>query len=174
MSNSLLLKETIEKYFKKIDELDKQIFSQLALYIYYLESKKTESDLYILAKLLPEEYLERVISFYDGASLKLPKNEDYKKTYLLAICYYLKEIKHWGWDQIKAFVPIPKEYQDILSSISIGKRINLISENMSAEFISLLTNYDIENLIKKMEGKKNVRKKRTRSIRKNKKYKFFS
>lgn len=173
MNNSLLLKETIEKYFKKVDELDKQIFSQLALYIYYLEGKRTESDLYVLAKIIPEEYVDKIISYFDGTNLKLPKNDDYKKSYLLAICYYLKEIKHWNWEQIKAFIPIPKQYQNLLSPISIGKRINQISEMMSAEFISILNKYDIDDLIKKMEGKKHDKGKGRKCIRKSKKYEVF-
>jgi hypothetical protein len=42
---------------------------------------------------------------------------------------------------------IDKQYQDLLSPISIGKRINQISEMMSAEFISMLNKYDINDLI---------------------------
>lgn len=149
------LDETIDKFFKNKESLDNQIFAQLALYIYYLEDQRADTDLYIIAKLLKESDLKRVISYFSsfkkGGVLRLPSNEQYQRSYLLAICYYLKEILKWDWNKIKKFLPLPDQYQDLLSSISLGKRINNISENLNRQLLDILSKTKIEDLIQKLE-----------------------
>ena len=142
----LNLKEQLEQYFKIQEKSDKETLNQIILYIYYLESKSSKSDLFILARLLPSSQLYDLISYYDGDVIKMPSKEDYKKAYIVSICYYLKEIKKWNWEQIKAFFPSNSNYEDLLSPISIGKKINKIKEELGYDIIKLLKSMDEKNL----------------------------
>jgi hypothetical protein len=155
LNRTEVLQETIDTYYQKLEEYDKQIFSQLALYIYYLESQKTDSDLYVLAKIIPEDHVKKIINYFSssekGSTLKLPSIDEYRKAYLLGVCYFLKEIKKWEWTRIKDFLPLPEQYQEILSPISIGKKINQISENLNKELVNLLVKCDIHSVIKALE-----------------------
>lgn len=131
------LKNTLESYFQQDDVLNEQIFNELVLYIYSLESKT--NDLYMLSKILPEEYLQKLITYYDGDILKLPSREDYKTCVLTALCFWLKTFKGYTWFEIKEYLQIPDNNKDLLSSISIGGKINRIKEMMGED---LITNLD--------------------------------
>lgn len=129
------LKDTLDAYFKKDDVLTESLFNQLSLYIYSLESK---SDLSMLAKILPEEYLHKLIAYYDGDILKTPSREEYKTCVLTALCFWLKTFKGYSWVEIKEYLDIPENNKDILSSISIGGKINKIRDNMGDDLINNL------------------------------------
>jgi len=151
------LKEQVEYYFKTQEQNDKEILNQITLYIYYLEGKTTNSDLFILARILPFDYLNKLVSYYDGDILKMPSKEEFRKAYITAICFYLKEIKNWDWTQIKEFFPNNPEYNELLSSISIGKRINKIKDSLGSDLFKLLKNVKIEEIYNVEKEIKNER-----------------
>lgn len=144
----LSIKEQLEQYFKAQEKADKEVLNQIILYIYYLESKSANSDLFILARLLPSEMLYKLISYYDGDVLKMPTKDEFKKAYVVSICFYLKEIKGWTWEQIKQFFPANVDYDDIISSISLGKRINKIKEVLGNDIVKLLKELKIDKVEK--------------------------
>jgi hypothetical protein len=130
------LKNILDSYLQQDDVLNEQVFNELILYIYALESK--DNDLYMLSRLLPEEYLQKLISYYDGDILKLPSREEYKTCVLTALCFWLKTFKGYSWFEIKEYLKIPDNNKDLLSSISIGGKINKIKENMGSDLLSNL------------------------------------
>jgi hypothetical protein len=130
------LKNILDSYLQQDDILNEQVFNELILYIYALESK--DNDLYMLSRLLPEEYLQKLISYYDGDILKLPSREEYKTCVLTALCFWLKTFKGYSWFEIKEYLKIPDNNKDLLSSISIGGKINKIKENMGSDLLSNL------------------------------------
>jgi hypothetical protein len=117
---SILIKQTLEDYFKKDEILTEQIFNQLTLYIFSLNSD--QHDLYLLAKLLDNDSLQKIISYYDGDILRLPTREEYKTNILTALCFWLKTFKGYSWFEIKDYLKIPENNKDLLSSISIGEK----------------------------------------------------
>ena len=124
------IKKTLEEYLKVEEETASNIFNQLALYIYSLNSDT--HDLFILAKLVPEcktpeEYLNKIISYFDGDRLQLPSKEEHRTLLLTAVCYYLKVIKGYNWQQIKELLDLPENNKNLLSSISIGGKINKLN-----------------------------------------------
>lgn len=139
------LKDIIEHYFQKDEILDKQIFNELTLYVYSLESK--DSDLYMLAKMLDEESLQKIIAYYDGDSLKLPTREEYKNCVLTALCMWLKTFKGYSWIEIKEYLEIPENNKDILSSISIGGKINKVQDNLGKELFDHLNRIEEKDFI---------------------------
>ena len=78
----------------------------------------------------------------------MPSKEDYKKAYVSVICFYLKEIKDWAWPDIRKFFPKNEEYDELVSPISIGKKINKIKETLSKDLFVSLKNMDIDQLKK--------------------------
>lgn len=145
------IKELLDSYFKTQEKADKEILNQIILYIYYLDSNSLDSDLFILARLLPSDLLYKLISYYDGDVLKMPSKEDFKKSFITSVCFYLKEIKNWEWKEIKEFFPSNEEYIELISSISIGKKINKIKETLGNDLMKLLKNLKIDKIKKYQE-----------------------
>jgi hypothetical protein len=130
------LRQTLEKYFQEEELLNEQIFAELSLYIYSLDSK--ENDLYMLAQLLEPDQLQKLISYYDGDILKLPSREAYKNSVLTALCFWLKEFKGYTWNDIKLYLNLPENHQDIVSSISLGYKINKVKDKLGDDLLKLL------------------------------------
>jgi hypothetical protein len=130
------LKQSLEEHFSKDDILTEQIFNELVLYVYSIESKDT--DLPILARIFPEEQLQKLITYYDGDTLKLPSREEYRTCLLTALCFWLKTFKGYSWFEIKDYLNIPDNNKDILSSISIGGKINKLKDALGKDLIANL------------------------------------
>jgi len=148
-SQAQIIKEKFEKYLQA-DESE-SVFNQLALYIYATESN--ESDLHILAKILPPYYLAKLINYYFGDPIRPPKKDKFQDCMLLAITYFLKHEKGLSWTEIKEFLDLPEFDKDMISSISLGSRINRIRDNLNKEMIDLLNQMNLENLEKFIESK---------------------
>jgi hypothetical protein len=159
MTHNLVLK--LEEYFKEEEISHEKLFNQITLYIYYLFSRESKSDIYILGKQLPNDQLKNLITYYNGDKINVPTIDEFREANILAICYFLKEIKGWSWEQIKKFFP-SKEYKDFeFSSISFGKKINTIKESLKKDLMNSLKS--IENLEEK-KLKKLINKERKNKI----------
>jgi hypothetical protein len=142
------IKERLEHYFLLEKKKDEEILNQIILFIYYLESSSSQSDLFILGRLLPHDQLYKLIAYYDGDILKMPSKDEFKKSYILAVSFYLKEIKNWNWEDIKKILPDAQQYEEFTSSISLGKKIGQIKEKMNKELYKLLKDLNIADLKK--------------------------
>lgn len=148
MQQTQVIKNKLSEHFKR-DENTSSLFHQLSLYIYETEAKET--DLHILAKILPEENLMKLIAYYDGDILKMPSKEKYEDCLFLALCYYLKEIKGWNWNQIKEFLNLPEHNQDLLNPIIVGRKISKVKSNIERYLLKVLKETEItENEIKNL------------------------
>lgn len=136
-----LIQQKLAEYFEATQQADMEVFNQLVLYIYAVESQA--SDLHILAKILPQEQLTKLINYYDGDTLKLPSKEEYWKCFMTALSYYFKCIKGMSWSEIKEMIDLPDKDKDMISSISLGYAINRINRDMTR---------DLKNILKQFEG----------------------
>lgn len=127
------LKKKLENYLLQDLKKSQEIFDQLSLYVYQHEAK--EVDLYILAKLLPHEYLVKLISFFNGDIIKVPTKEQFKNCYLIAICFYLKETKQLTWLQIRNKLNLSEEE---FNTYGIGRRIENIKKDLSKDLLLAL------------------------------------
>ena len=146
------LKNVLDQYFIKDEILNEKMFNELVLYVYSLESR--DSDLYMLSKLLNEESLLKLISYYDGDILKIPSKEEYKNCLLTALCFWLKTFKGYTWFEIKEYLDIPENNKDMLSSISIGGKINKLKDSLGKDLVKVLERTDEEqfmNFYRKMQ-----------------------
>ncbi len=155
MQNNLI-NDRITEYFKQQEQCNKDILYQLTLYIYSWE-ETNESDLYHMAKIIPHEYLDKLINYCDGVPPKLPSKEEFRHKYLVANCFFLKEILGYNWQKIKEILNIPENDINMLSSISIGHRISRIKDSLTKDLKKQLeNNVNIEEFIvelKKTNGK---------------------
>ena len=149
MTSNLFQK--LQEYFNEEKILHEEIFDQISFYIYYLFSSKSQSDLYVLAKLLNNhELLRKLARYYAGSKIQMPTGEELFEADILTICFYLKEIRGWNWEQIKTFFPM--EYQNFdFSSISFGKKINTIKMQLKADLTKSLKHLDDDTFNKILE-----------------------
>jgi len=139
------IKKTLDNYFKTEDILNHQIFNELSLYIYSLDHRM--NDLFMLAKILDENSLQKLINYYDGDILRLPSREAYKTSVLTALCFWLKVFKGYSWTDIKDYLEIPDTHKDLLSSISIGGKINKIKEALGQDIVDLLNGIEEKDFV---------------------------
>jgi len=163
MSQNKLLKERIEKYFLHKQETDQELLRKLTLIIYSLESG-SDNDLYMLAKLLPNDNLINLIDFYDGDVLKLPSKSEYRKSAFLAIIYYFREIYRdaqgnpVSWKEIKNMLSLPEAEAEFFSSIAFSKKINEIKDKLNTEATQLfkqlkkMDDLDIDAFVEEVEN----------------------
>ena len=131
-----IIQQKLAEYFETSQQADIDVFNQLVLYVYAVESQN--SDLHLLAKILPQEYLTKLINYYDGDILKLPSKENYMQCYLIALSYYLKCIKGMSWSEIKEMIDLHEKDKDMISSISLGYALNRINRDMSRDLKAIL------------------------------------
>lgn len=148
MDKNTTLKETVAKYFETIETKDTEILKQLQLYIYSIDTG--DSDLYMLAKLLPEELLDKVIEYFDGGTVSLPSIDEMKVLKMVAIVYFLKKIKGLPWKKIKQLLNIDDDSS--LNTAIFSRKIDRIDDQLKNSFKSLLNKMsesDIEKLLMK-------------------------
>lgn len=148
MLQSQRIKERLKNHFEKDVEQSSSLLHQLSLHIYEIEAKET--DLHILAKILSEDSLIKIINYFDGDIIKIPTKEEYHNCLFLALCYYLKEIKEWSWVEIKEFIDLPEIHKDMFNSIILSRKINKIKDNIQKYLSSILNtkNFTIDELEK--------------------------
>jgi len=144
-----LIKDRIDEFFDEERKNNETLLEQLTLYIYGLD-EGNETDLYILAKILPQEYLNKLINYCDGDSLKLPSKEEYRKKYLLIVCFYMKEILGYEWARIKKVLNLPENDVKMLSTISIGHQITKIKKSLNKDLRKMMEDKLPEDKLKKV------------------------
>lgn len=147
MPENDLIKKKLENYFKKDNVNTKEAFNQLSLFIFSLEDKN--SDLYMLAKLLPEDLLYKLINYFDGSVLKIPTKSKYQEALLLALVFYFYEIKKLSWDEIKEIMKLDKIFPEY-STISLGKRIVKIKKVINKQLSEEISRLDLNSVMRDM------------------------
>lgn len=147
-----IVQQKLNDYFKSSHDSDEKIFYQLMLYIFSLESK--QHDLYLLAKILPIEQVIKITNYFSGDTLKFPTKDQLYSSYLTAVCYYLKCIKQMNWQEIKEFLNLPEKDKDLISSISLGYKINNLSDNMTKDLRDILKQVKTRDYRELMESLK--------------------
>jgi hypothetical protein len=150
--NSNLIKERIEEFAKKDDRVNEDILNEITLYIY--ATSFPDNDIFFLAKKFKHDVLFDLISYADGEPIILPDKMEFRNNYLVAICFYMKEVLDMTWTEIKEVLNLPEKDKDLISSISIGKKINKLKEKFSYDIQKLLKQIkitDIRDIVKEKE-----------------------
>ena len=147
-----LIKERIDEFVNNNEKLNSELLNELTLYVYAQEL--VDSDVYFLAKKLDTESLFKLISYANGEPVILPSKTEFRNNYLVAICFYMKEILGMTWVEIKDILNLPEKDKDLVSSISIGKKINKLKSKFNNDVEKLLKQIkitDIRDLVKEKE-----------------------
>jgi hypothetical protein len=146
------LRKKLDGYLKVVEYTSKQALEALSLLIFSFDYE--ENDLFILAKLLNPEDIAKIVYYFNGASLKVPSIEEYKRSKLLACCYYLREIKGWDWPKIKRYLSLLEEDLDDSTTRSVGIKIAKIKNELRPDFLKvLIDNYDFDRVVNDFVGK---------------------
>ena len=146
------IKTILETYFEKETLDNKELFNQLLFYIYAINN--TTSDIYMLAQLLPDEYLTKLIFYFDGDTIKLPSKKEYKILLLTALCFWLKEFKNLSWNEIKQIIDFDTIEQSVeISTISLGNKIIKLKKQMGKQLYTQLQNQNTKAIIDIVQNK---------------------
>lgn len=151
---SILLKERVDKFVEDNKKLNSELLHELTLYIYATEL--VDSDVYFLAKKLDTNSLFTLISYADGEPIVLPSKIEFRNNYLVAICFYMKEVLDMEWHEIKDVLNLPEKDKDLISSISIGKKINKIKNKFANDVEKLLKQIKVTNLKDLIDSKEEI------------------
>ena len=151
---SNLIKERIDDFVNKNQKLNSEILHELTLYVY--AQNFVDSDVYFLAKKLDTESLFKLISYADGEPVILPSKTEFRNNYLVAVCFYMKEILEMPWDEIKEVLNLPEKDKDLISSISIGKKINKLKERFANDVEKLLKQIKVTDIRELVESKEEI------------------
>jgi len=133
------LQNTLKQYFEKEEKLSsKEILNTVTLMIYNIESNSQNNDLAELARILPDKELTNLINYFDGATLKIPNKQQYKKALIYAISFYLREVKFLTWSQIKQILNLSEKEEEELKFITVSKKINKIKEILNSTAMEAL------------------------------------
>ena len=138
------LTETVAQYFEQAEQKDTEILKQLQLYIYGMDSG--DSDLYMLAKLLPEEYVDKLVDYFDGGTLTFPSKENMRVLKMVAIVYFLKKIKGLPWKKIRELLNIEEDSN--INTSTFSRRIDKIDDYLKQTFKVLLDRMSQEDVEK--------------------------
>jgi hypothetical protein len=142
ISKDEILKD-IQEFFKADEQSTKDLLNQVTLFVYSIE--KSSSDLYHLAKLLPDKYLTKVINYFDGGVIRVPSKEEYKKNLLLTIMFFLSEIKGYDWAKIKEILDLDDDPS--ISTISIGKKLQKIKSQIRGRLQEILISLNLNEVL---------------------------
>jgi len=118
-----------ELFSKKSDTETELIFKIVNL----IMTNGSNDNIQNLYSILPLENFIRVITLFDGKTIKFPLKQNLKETFIWALCYYYKEIKHMPWSEIEKLIP----YE--ISTISYGIRIKQLNKYIESEIQQLAT-----------------------------------
>jgi len=127
----------IDDLFSKDEPEDYEIFLNIISIALYGKENPTLGTLY---KEVGLENLGKIVTRFSGKTITIPDKFEFRDLIIASTCYFLKEIKHMDWDQIKKELP----YQDI-SSIKYGKQIVKLNNKISDELLDLFSLNDSED-----------------------------
>lgn len=139
-----LIQQKIKNHIEKEKKSAKDIFNKLALFIYGLED--STSDLYLLAKFVPDQYLKPLIKHFNGGVIRVPSTQQFEDSLLLAVVYYLYGVKGMSWTAIREVMDYDTYFKGH-NFISLGKKIQKIKSVIHKEMANQLKDLDIAQAI---------------------------
>lgn len=129
--NTKLFSETKTVWESQLDELfSKKADTEIELIfeiVSLIMNSGSSDNIQNLYSLLDLENFIRVITLFDGKTIKFPSKQSLKETFIWALCYYYKEIKQMSWREIEKLIP----YE--ISTISYGIRIKQLNKHIEKE-----------------------------------------
>lgn len=135
---------SIESFVKEDDKLSKEIFGQIMMYIYQTE---TQSDLYLLFKLLGFDKTIEMVDYFSGRKIKLPTRKELADLMKWSIILYLRDHKNYEWKDIKSFLDTEGYEEQDFFDIKIKYKIDSIRKRMNRDLFEVLNKIGNERLL---------------------------
>lgn len=129
--STTILHKKIQEHFDIEKRTTQEMLNSLTMMVYQMDTP--HNDLHHLAKILPEEYLIKLVNYYDGALLSMPSKIEYRDSMLLVMIFFLKDIQGWSWSQIKTYLNLPDDTG--MNSISLSRRLMTFKKKIRKEFL---------------------------------------
>ncbi len=89
-------------------------------------------DMVALYNLLSMEDFVRVINLFDGRMIKFFSRKEIQEAFVLALCFYYREIEGLDWKDISEKLPIP------VNPLSYGSRVKKLSQTVKQQLAKTL------------------------------------
>lgn len=138
----------LDSYLAVEQQTDRQILAQLSLMIF---AEVSDSNLYELAKILPEDKVRDVVSYFDGAPIvSVPTKEEYKRCVTATVCYFLHHVKGKSWAEIKRTLSLPED--DVsFSTVALDRLLSNLDQKFKRRLEKLATRLTEEKLLEVLE-----------------------
>lgn len=105
-------------------------------------SESANNDLYILSKYLKTDDIRNLVFNLSGKKIQLPTIEEYYKSYIVSICFYLIEIKGMKWDEVKERLQSENSFifDKYVTVMDVGRRISKIKKYIKSQLNEILKN----------------------------------
>lgn len=124
---------------KQLSDINVELLNSISLIIFEIENN-TKNDLFMLANILDEKSLARLIDYYDGSEIKMPSKNEYKQNLILALYFYLIEIKGYNFKKATDMMKDMSNLQVEESEQYIGRRLSKVKEKLKERLILLINN----------------------------------
>lgn len=124
---------------KQLSDINVELLNSISLIIFEIENN-TKNDLFMLAKTLDEKSLARLIDYYDGSEIKMPSKNEYKQNLILALYFYLIEIKGFSFKKATDMMKDMSNLEVEESEQYIGRRLSKVKEKLKERLILLINN----------------------------------
>lgn len=103
-------------------------------------SESANNDLYIISKYLKSEDIRNLVFNLSGKKIQLPTIEEYYKSYIVAICFYLIEMKGMKWDEVKERLQAENNliFDKYVTVMDVGRRIGKIRKYVNSQLSEIL------------------------------------
>lgn len=119
----------LEELKSKISKLDLESLNSITFLVYEIEND-SRNDLFILSKLIDEKSLNRLINHYDGTAIRIPSIDDYKRSSVLALYFYLMDIKNKSFKDATNIIE-SSGYKIEESVSTIGKQVSALRQKLA-------------------------------------------
>ena len=92
----------------------------------------------MLSKLLNEESLVKLIDYYDGSEIKIPTKREYKQNMVLAIYFFLTEIKGFSFKKATETLKDMSGLEIDESEQIIGRRLSKLKDKLKIKLTQIL------------------------------------
>jgi hypothetical protein len=126
-----------EELQKQLSDSNLEILNSISFIIFELENN-TKNDLFMLAKLLDEQSLIKLIDYYDGSEIKIPTKKEYKQNMTLAIYFFLTEVKGFSFKKASEMIKEMSGLEIEESEQVIGRRLSKLKDKLKDKLIQVL------------------------------------
>ncbi len=129
---------------EQLGEINLQLLNAVTLVVYEMENKD-KNDLFILSKLVDDKSLTNLISFFNGCSIKFPTIKEYEDSTIIAMYYFLTEMKGVDFNEATKFIESQAGLKVEEDYRIIGRKLSKLKKELAIKTALLIKEVEEEN-----------------------------